>query len=114
VMLGGLAKMRDLEDVSRLLGEIDEPTQTLSHGRAGERSYSTSLRMVPVMPPALLRTLPFGTGVLLQRHTRPVVIDLQPWPSRPDAAALRDGRRQIEDATRGLASSASDGQRSAS
>jgi type IV secretory pathway TraG/TraD family ATPase VirD4 len=114
VILGGLAKMRDLEDVSRLLGEIDEPTQTLSHGRAGERSSSTSLRMVPVMPPAVLRTLPFGTGVLLLRHTRPVVIDLHPWPSRPDAPALQDGRRRIEDATRGTASPAPDGQRSAS
>ena len=62
LVLGGLAKMRDLDDVSRLLGEIDEPTQTLSRGRGGERSTSTSLRQVPVMPPSVLRTLPFGTG----------------------------------------------------
>jgi type IV secretion system protein VirD4 len=99
LVLGGLAKLRDLEDVSRLLGEIDEPTQTLSQGRAGERSSSTSLRQVPVMPPSVLRTLPFGTGVLLLRQARPAVIDLQPWPDRPDAAALRTGQAKIEKAT---------------
>lgn len=99
LVLGGLAKLRDLEDVSRLLGEIDEPTQTLSRGRMGERSSSTSLRQVPVMPPSVLRTLPFGTGVLLLRHARPVIIDLQAWPARPDADSLSAGRAAIESAT---------------
>lgn len=99
LVLGGLAKLRDLEDVARLLGEIDEPTQTLSRGRLGERSSSTSLRQVPVMPPSVLRTLPFGTGVLLLRHARPVVIDLQAWPGRPDADQLRAGRAKVEAAT---------------
>lgn len=99
LVLGGLAKLRDLDDVSRLLGEIDEPTQTLSRGRMGERSSSTSLRQVPVMPPSVLRTLPFGTGVLLLRHARPVVIDLQAWPDRPDADRLIAGRTAIEAAT---------------
>lgn len=99
LVLGGLAKYRDLDDVARLLGEIDELTQTHSHGRAGERSTSTSVRMVPVMPPSVLRTLPFGTGVLLLRQARPVVIDLSPWPTRPDAPALRAGQRRVETAT---------------
>jgi type IV secretory pathway TraG/TraD family ATPase VirD4 len=99
LILGGLAKLRDLEDVSRLLGEIDEPTQTLSRGRMGERSSSTSLRQVPVMPPSVLRTLAFGTGVLLLRHARPVVIDLQAWPDRSDADRLRAGRAEVEAAT---------------
>lgn len=101
IVLGGLAKMRDLDDVARLLGEVDEPTQTFSRGRAGERSSSTSLRQVPVMPPSVLRTLPFGTGVLLLRHARPVVIDLQGWPDRPDANRLVTGRRAVEEATAG-------------
>ncbi|MFZ5872316.1 MAG: type IV secretory system conjugative DNA transfer family protein, partial [Actinomycetota bacterium] len=92
VVLGGLAKMRDLDDVARLLGDVDEATHTESRGRAGERSSSTSLRQVPVMPPSVLRTLPFGTGVLLLRHARPVVIDLQAWPDRPDAERLVAGR----------------------
>ncbi|QZN84921.1 TraM recognition domain-containing protein [Cellulomonas sp. C5510] len=100
LVLGGLAKYRDLDDVSRLLGEIDELTETRSQGRAGERSTSTSVRMVPVMPPSVLRTLPFGTGVLLLRHTRPVVIDLDPWTVRRDAAALRTDQKGVEAAAR--------------
>jgi hypothetical protein len=51
------------------------------------------------MPPSVLRTLPFGTGVLLLRQARPAVIDLAPWPDRPDAVALREGQAKIEKAT---------------
>lgn len=100
LVLGGLAKYRDLDDVSRLLGEIDELTETRSQGRAGDRSTSTSVRTVPVMPPSVLRTLPFGTGVLLLRHTRPVVIDLAAWTARRDAAALRTDQKAVEAAAR--------------
>jgi len=96
LILGGLGKARDLEDVSRLLGEIDESTTTYSHGRGGERSSSVSVRQVPVMPASVLRTLPFGTAVLLLRHTRPSVIDLEPWTSRADADHLRAGQSAIE------------------
>ena len=35
IVLGGLAKYRDLDDVARLLGEIDELTETRSRGREG-------------------------------------------------------------------------------
>ena len=38
VVLGGLAKMRDLDDISRLLGDTDQPTHTISRGRTGDRS----------------------------------------------------------------------------
>ncbi|QTE31288.1 type IV secretory system conjugative DNA transfer family protein [Pengzhenrongella sicca] len=99
IVLGGLAKYRDLDDVARLLGEIDELTETRSRGRGGDRSSSTSMRMVPVMPPSVLRTLPFGTAVLLLRQTRPVVVDLCAWPSRPDAKELVIGRIAVEAAT---------------
>lgn len=99
IVLGGLAKYRDLDDVARLLGEIDELTETRSTGRGGERSSSTSLRTVPVMPASVLRTLPFGTGVLLLRQTRPTVIDLEPWTARRDAAQLRTDQALVEHAT---------------
>lgn len=99
VVLGGLAKYRDLDDVARLLGEIDEVAQTRSSGRGGERSTSTSLRTVPVMPAAVLRTLPFGTAILLLRQTPPTVIDLAPWTGRSDAAALRADQQLVEHAS---------------
>jgi type IV secretory pathway TraG/TraD family ATPase VirD4 len=101
IVLGGLAKLRDLEDVARLLGEIDEPTHTVSRGRWGDRSSSVSVRQVPVMPPSVLRTLPFGTAVLLLRHTRPVVVDLLPWTQRRDADELATHRTDVEAAMAG-------------
>ncbi|WP_421740694.1 type IV secretory system conjugative DNA transfer family protein [Cellulomonas sp.] len=99
IVLGGLAKYRDLDDVARLLGEIDERTETRSTGRGGDHSSSTSLRTVPVMPAAALRTLPLGTGVLLLRQTRPTVIDLGPWTDRRDATTLRADQKAVEHAT---------------
>ena len=95
LVLGGLAKYRDLDDVARLLGEIDELTETRSRGRAGERSTSTTCAQVPVMPPSVLRTLPFGTGVLLLRQTRPAVIDLAALdrPARRRRTARADQAR---------------------
>ena len=45
-----------------------------------------SLRQVPVMPPSVLRTLPFGTAVLLLRHARPAVVDLQAWVTAAEAS----------------------------
>ncbi len=99
VVLGGLGKYRDLDDVARLLGEIDELVETRTSGRSGERSSSTSVRSVPVMHASMLRTLPFGTGVLLLRQTKPTVIDLQPWTARRDAPVLRADRSAVERAT---------------
>lgn len=96
IVLGGLAKFRDLEDISKLLGEIDQLTPTHSRGRGGERSSSMSIRSVPVMQPAELRTLPFGTAVLLLRQTRPAIIDLRAWSARKDAAQLTDGQKSVE------------------
>jgi len=99
LVLGGLAKYRDLDDVARLLGEIDQNVETRTTGRSGDRTSSTSIRSVPVMPAAVLRTLPFGTGVLLLRQTLPVVIDLHPWTTRRDARQLRADQSAVEHAT---------------
>ncbi|WP_263730457.1 type IV secretory system conjugative DNA transfer family protein [Cellulomonas sp. SG140] len=99
VVLGGLGKYRDLDEVAQLLGHIDELVETRTAGRGGDRSSSTSVRSVPVMPPAVLRTLPFGTGVLLLRQTKPTVIDLCPWTARRDATRLAADRTVVEHAT---------------
>jgi hypothetical protein len=49
----------------------------------------------------VLRTLPFGTAVLLLRHTRPVVVDLLPWTQRRDADELATHRSDVEAAMAG-------------
>ncbi|MDO8119693.1 type IV secretory system conjugative DNA transfer family protein [Isoptericola sp. b490] len=96
LVLGGLGKYRDLDDVARLIGEIDETVETRTRARAGDRSTSTSIRTVPVLPASALRTLPVGTGVLLVRQTRPAIIDLTPWTSRSDAARLQADQQDVE------------------
>jgi type IV secretory pathway TraG/TraD family ATPase VirD4 len=95
LILGGLGKVRDLDDLSRLIGERDEITTSVSRGGSGQ-STSTSLRRVPVMPPDLLRTLPDGMGALLLRRTRPAVVDLTHWHSRSDAKQLRADQQAFE------------------
>lgn len=100
VVLGGSANAKDLQDVAALLGERDEQTVSVSRDTHGGRSYQTSTRRVPVMPPDVLRTLPFGTAVTLLRSTPPIVTDLRAWTARPDAETLRADRRQVEAALR--------------
>jgi type IV secretory pathway TraG/TraD family ATPase VirD4 len=82
VILGGASASRDLADLSQLIGERDETTDSVSIGDDGSRSLQRSIRRVPVMPPERIRTLPFGTGLLLLRSAPPIITDLRPWTSR--------------------------------
>jgi type IV secretory pathway TraG/TraD family ATPase VirD4 len=104
VVLGGQANADDLTDISRLLGdvEVEEASQSISRG--GERVVSVAQRQKPVLEPSRLRTLPFGTGVLLLRSAPPVLLDLEPWTARPDATRLRAERESLEAALRSAAS----------
>ena len=94
VILGGTSSARDLQDLSALIGERDERTDTISVGDYGSRSLQRSIRRVPVMPPETIRTLPFGTALVLLRSAPPLVTDLRPWTARKEAAQLRDRSRR--------------------
>lgn len=96
VVLGGTSAARDLQDLSALIGERDERTDTISVGDYGSRSLQRSMRRVAVMPPEAIRTLPFGTALVLLRSAPPVVTDLRPWTVRRDAEELRIDRTAIE------------------
>jgi type IV secretory pathway TraG/TraD family ATPase VirD4 len=100
VILGGTSSARDLQDLSALIGERDEHTDTVSVGEYGSRSLQRSTRRVPVMPPETIRTLPFGTALVLLRSAAPLVTDLRPWTTRPDARAVREDRLEVENALR--------------
>jgi type IV secretion system protein VirD4 len=88
VILGGGSNARDLADLAALIGERDDDTTTEAHDSRGRRSTSRSIRRLPIMDTSRLRTLPFGTGVLLLRSAPPIVIDLQPWTARKAIAAV--------------------------
>lgn len=96
IILGGASSSRDLQDLSTLIGERDEYTDSVTLGDRGTRSNQRSVRRVPILPPDRIRTLPFGTGITLLRSAPPIVTDLRAWPSRPDAAQLRSDRAELE------------------
>ena len=96
VLLGGTSSARDLQDLSALIGERDEHTDTISVGDYGSRSLQRSTRRVPVMPPETIRTLPFGTALVLLRSAPPLVTDLRPWTDRTDAEEVRTDRLDVE------------------
>lgn len=96
VILGGGSTARDLEDLSRLLGQRDKTQISTSDGGNGHRTTSTSTTRVPVLEPHQLRTLPFGTAVLLLRSARPIGLAMRPWTSRRDADFLRATRADLE------------------
>ncbi len=100
VVLGGGSNSKDLQDLAALFGERDESTDTVGTDQYGGRSLQRSIRRVPVLPPETLRSLPFGTGVVVLRSARPIVADLRSWLSRPDASRLRSERVVIEQAMR--------------
>jgi type IV secretory pathway TraG/TraD family ATPase VirD4 len=79
IILGGGSNARDLHDLAALIGDIDQPSDTVTRDQQGRRSSSSATRRVPILDTGQLRTLPFGTAVLLHRAAPPILLDLQPW-----------------------------------
>lgn len=96
IILGGASNSRDLHDLTTLIGERDEITDSTTIGDHGSRSAQRSIRRVPIMPPDVIRTLPFGTGLVLLRSAPPIITRLRAWTTRSDAATLREHRAGIE------------------
>jgi type IV secretion system protein VirD4 len=96
IILGGTSSARDLQDLSALIGERDEHTDTISVGDYGSRSLQRSTRRVPVLPPEAIRTLPFGTALVLLRSAPPLVTNLRPWTARRDANTIQSHRTEVE------------------
>lgn len=89
VILGGSSASKDLQELSSLIGERDETIDTINIGDYGSRSLQRSTRRITVMPPERLRTLPFGTGLVLLRSAPPIVTRLHSWQKRPAQPARR-------------------------
>ena len=96
IILGGGSNARDLEDLSRLVGQRETTSKTTSRGADGRRSTSTSTGKVPIVEPAQLRTLPFGTAILLMRAAPAIALTLRPWTQRKDAKRLTADRGAVE------------------
>ncbi len=96
IILGGASNTRELQDLSTLIGEHDERTDSVTVDATGAHSSQRSLRRVPILPPDALRTLPFGTGIIMLRSARPIMTSLHPWTKRPDAPVLTADRKALE------------------
>lgn len=82
VLLGGTSASKDLQELSVLIGEREERSDSVTISDYGARSLQRSTRRVAVMPPERIRTLPFGTGLVLLRSAPPIVTNLRPWTER--------------------------------
>ena len=89
LILGGSAQPRDLQDLAAVCGDRDDEVRNWSRSPDGGRTLSTSTRRMPILPPDVLRTLPFGTGILLARTAPPILLNMTPWTARPDADQIR-------------------------
>lgn len=89
LILGGSAQPKDLQDLSAVCGDRDEELRNWSRAPDGGRTWTTSTRRMPILPPDALRTLPFGTGVLLARTAPPILLAMRPWTERADAEDIR-------------------------
>jgi len=96
IVLGGLAEAKDLTDLRIMFGERDEETENISMDHYGNKSYQRSMRKVPILPEDTIRTMPFGTGIVMLRSTRPMITDLHKWTERPDAARLEADANDVE------------------
>ncbi|AYF99307.1 type IV secretory system conjugative DNA transfer family protein [Protaetiibacter intestinalis] len=96
IVLGGASNSKDLHDLTTLIGERDEVTDSTTVGDHGSRSAQRSIRRVPIMPPDTIRTLPFGTALVLLRSAPPIVTRMRTWTDRSDANELRADRADIE------------------
>lgn len=97
IILGGASNSRDLQDLTTLIGERDEITDSTTIGDQGSRSAQRSIRRVSIMPPDVIRTLPFGTGLILLRAAPPIVARLRAWTGRKNASELQAQRGEVEE-----------------
>lgn len=97
LILGGTSDARDLQHLTALTGDRDEATDSHTIGEHGTRTTQTSTRRVPVLPAEVIRTLPFGTALLLLRAAPPIVLRMRAWTRRPDHRTLIDDRKHLED-----------------
>ncbi|MGH3096445.1 MAG: type IV secretory system conjugative DNA transfer family protein [Streptosporangiales bacterium] len=95
IVLGGLTVKADLEAISGMLGERDEPTPRDRHPKAHREP--AKIRRVPVLAPDEVRCLKDRRALLVWRNQRPVEVKLRPVWRRRD---VRRHHRQQNKALR--------------
>jgi len=79
LVLGGVGDLDTLDYASRLAGDEDTPTTTVSTDATGRRSTTAATQRRRLLAPETLRRLAPGHGVLVYGHLAPARIRLRPW-----------------------------------
>lgn len=85
---GGVKETGFLEDLSRMIGDYDRQTSSVSTGK-GHRTVNRQLHRERILDVADLAALPKGRAVVLASGSRPTLIRTQPWMRGPHAEAVR-------------------------
>ena len=96
IVLGGSANADDLTDISRLIGEVEYQTTSVTRGDQSTTTTNTSTRTKPILAPSDIRRLRFGHGLLLLRSAQPIMLKLSPWTRRHDSKELQAARELFE------------------
>lgn len=78
---GGVAEADFLEDLSRLIGDFDEPLVTVGQSRGG-RSTTRTMRRRRILEVAELAGLPKGRAIVLAAGASPTLVRTTPWWER--------------------------------
>ncbi|MFF3412547.1 type IV secretory system conjugative DNA transfer family protein [Streptomyces sp. NPDC002742] len=75
------------DKLSRLIGDHDVETTSISHSESG-KSASVSMRQERILPADAIRALPKGTALCFATGMRAAMLDLRPWYLEPGAEKL--------------------------
>lgn len=95
ILLGGSTDIPFLKDMQELLGQRELNRTSKSYSSSGT-STSLQTERQALMTPEEMRRMPQQIGLLSYRNVRPVLLDLQAWIHRKDAAAVQEGKKATE------------------
>lgn len=95
ILLGGSTDVPFLRDMQELIGQRDEERRSRSYSESGV-STSVQPERQALMSPVEMRRMPQRLGLLSYRTVRPVLLQLDAWIDRRDAADIKAGKRVTE------------------
>ena len=102
VIFGQVTDTDEMERLSRLCGEYEEPVVNRSRSAGGwGETHSNQLRRR--MSPDEIRELPLGQALVMYREMRPVITHLTPYFEGPYALEIKAAQDQIKEIRKALA-----------
>lgn len=86
---GGVSEVEFLDELSKLIGDFDLPSRSVTHGIRQGRSTSRSVRRERILDIADLGAMPQGRIVVFASGSKPVLARSVPWMLGPDAGRIR-------------------------